>query len=89
MTDGTPAPDDRIKVTLFIDTWSSQCGNCRRGADPDEKRHETIMEMSTANGRPGCGVEWRYVSSNYGRMLADRIREMRPDLPFTGDLLTR
>lgn len=71
-------------AVLYIDRFSSACGACGLGTDPYAKRHERVMGY-----RPGigCGALFDRVASNYadydGR-LYDRIREMRPDLPFEG-----
>ena len=56
-------------------------GACHRNADPNEKAHD----MERMKGE-GCGAVFTAVSSNYTDFagLYDRIREMRPDLPFTG-----
>ena len=68
---------------LLIGRFSSSCGNCGRQTLPEEKTHHTISGYDPS--RPGCGVEWTHVSSNYfdpyGR-LQERLKEMRPDLIF-------
>lgn len=67
--------------TLFINRSDSRCGACNRNADPHEPGHH----MVTMRGE-GCGVEYDAVSTDYFDFegLHDRIREMRPDLPFGG-----
>jgi hypothetical protein len=70
------------KYTIFIDTWSSTCGNCGLGADPEEKKHKTELGYG-ANGAPGCGIKWKYVSSNYAGNKPERwCKQMRPDLKY-------
>lgn len=72
--------------TLFIDTWSSSCGNCGQGCNPDEKSHLTNIGYGIKDGeRKGCGIEWKYLSSNYygmGEVFYKRLKEIRPDLEF-------
>lgn len=73
---------EKEKLTLFIEIWNSTCGNCGKGCDPDSKTHDKILDFHD-NGKPGCGVEWKYVSSKfYGNQFESRLREMRPDLEF-------
>lgn len=68
-------------ATLYIDRSYSNCGACGRNADPNEKAH--VMESMVGEG---CGATFTAVSSNYTDHdgLYDRIKEMRPDLPFEG-----
>ncbi len=69
------------KHTLFINTWSSTCGNCGEGADPEERTHITCLGYGEQP--PGCGVEWKYVSTNYsGLNMENRLKRMRPDLKY-------
>jgi len=67
--------------TLYINLSDSRCGACDRNADPCESAH--VME--TMRGE-GCGATYTAVSSHYVGVpgLYDRIREMRPDLPWVG-----
>jgi len=84
----TKAKNERIKKTLFIETWYSTCGGCRKGANPHEVTHNTILGYGVKEGEKGCGIKWEYVSTNYaGLNMQARIEEMRPDLKFTGDLM--
>ena len=66
-------------ATLYIDTSRSTCGECGQNADPGETAH--VMEVMVGDG---CGSTFDAVSSHYPDFsgLYDRIREMRPDLPF-------
>jgi hypothetical protein len=84
--EGKIMSDPRENQTLFIDTSSSSCGACGRGADPYELRHDTIL--SYGGTAEGCHAEWRYLSSNYTNVegLHDAIQEMRPDLEWIGAL---
>lgn len=69
---------------LLIDTWSSTCGYCGRGADPEDKKHSEVLSMSEAErSSPGCGIVWEFVSSNYvGSTVDNWCKEMRPDLTY-------
>jgi hypothetical protein len=73
--------DEKHRHTLFINTWNSVCGNCGFDADPTEERHTRPMGYAQ---RPGCGIQWRYVSTGYTGLDGhyDRIKAMRPDLEF-------
>lgn len=70
---------DLQKLTVFIETWSSTCGNCKRDCDYSEKKHNTVLGYGVKEGEQGCGIEWKYVSTNYP-MLKDRVKTLRPDL---------
>jgi hypothetical protein len=37
------------KYTLFVDGWSSNCGNCGKGCNPDEKQHDTNLGYGITN----------------------------------------
>lgn len=69
----TVATTDAI---LHINRSDSRCGACGKNADPAENAHT----MTTMHG-VGCGATYVAVSSNYFGM-EDRVRAMRPDLPF-------
>ncbi len=44
---------------LVINSSSSKCGNCHRGADPSESGHYTTRSYDkNLNGQPGCGEKW-------------------------------
>lgn len=71
------------KGILVINRSSSTCGDCGRGADPNEKSHKTIIEYSPDTGSKGCGAKWTKVSSDYsGKDNKRRTMEMRPDLEW-------
>lgn len=70
---------------LFINRFDSYCGSCKKGADPDEKKHDTILGWAESYP-PGCGVTWTHVSTDYVGVDPARTR---PDLipldPLTGE----
>jgi hypothetical protein len=68
-------------ATLFINRNDSRCGACNRNADPFESAH-----LNETMYGEGCGATYDAVSSDYSGVpgLYERIREMRPDLPFVG-----
>lgn len=68
---------------LFIDTWSSTCGNCGKSCDPEKKTHSKLLGWGSENGDPGCKVKYEYVSSNYfGPEVEKWCKDMRPDLEY-------
>lgn len=68
------------KYTLYINLSNSRCGNCGKECDPNETRHIRECGYHAKEGnKDGCGVKWRYVSSDYFNMDESLIR-MRPDL---------
>jgi hypothetical protein len=74
--------DDRIKETLIIDTWSSECGNCGKGAATNQIKHDRELGYGVkGNGEP-CGVKFKYVSTHYMGPLQDQVRLSRPDLEY-------
>jgi len=64
-------------AVLEIGRFDSKCGVCRKGADPYEETHATILSYGPRG--EGCGVRWTHVMAVYGGM-DDRVAEMRPDL---------
>ena len=69
-------------TTLFIDRWSSECGDCHRGADPMELHHDTVL--SYAGQGEGCGARFTEVGSHYvGSNMRELAQNMRGDLPWT------
>lgn len=70
------------KHTLFIDTWSSTCGNCGQGAKMEDKTHAKCYGYGEQP--PGCNIEWKYVSSNYteGVIAPDRLKSLVPHLQY-------
>ena len=77
----------RKRAVLYIDTWSSECGNCGKSCDPDEKTHSKIYGYGADNGKPGCGIRWKYLASHYTGM-DEQLKQMRPDLEFIGFYIT-
>jgi hypothetical protein len=73
------------KQTLIINLFHSKCGNCGFDADPSEKSHRTRLGYFD-NGQPGCGVVWKFVTSEYTGQR-ESILKMRPDLTWAGDQL--
>lgn len=66
-------------ATLYINLSDSRCGACRRNADPYESAH-TMAKMRGV----GCDEVYTAVSSDYSgaELMYERIKQMRPDLPF-------
>lgn len=52
-------------ATLIINSSSSQCGDCRRGAKPSEEGHFTVLGYNVVPGEEGCGATWDRVSIPY------------------------
>lgn len=69
-------------ATLYINLFSSRCGACGNGVDPEAQTHEMVLGAWGVPG-PGCGARFTEVSSDYAG-TADRVKQMRPDLPFVG-----
>ena len=79
---------------LFINRSDSECGACRGDADPYEKAHITRLGWVAAGApegsplRKGCGAEFTDVGSHYmGDDMKESVIEMRPDLPWTEELM--
>lgn len=66
--------------TLIINPWHSTCNNCGKYCFPEEKTHDNLAGWGRKEGDKGCGIEWKYVTSQYGGRLVDLSAEMRPDL---------
>lgn len=66
--------------TLYINRFDSRCGNCGKGAVPDQVVHDVAYGYKQSEG---CGVTFKCVSSNYAGMRA--LTELRrPDLEWKG-----
>lgn len=50
--------------TIIVNAWSSTCGACGQGANPEEKSHQTVLSLHTGN-TPGCGTAFHYAASKY------------------------
>jgi hypothetical protein len=66
--------------TLIIGGLTTVCGNCNGNADPTETSHE----MTQMAGGPGCGVEWKHVTtdgidSSYGIAMRPDLEWIEPD----------
>jgi hypothetical protein len=72
--------------TLIINRNDSVCYNCGKSCDPKHKTHEINLGWNhEINGTPGCGIEWKYVTTHYwGETMVNAVKEMRPDLEFIG-----
>lgn len=66
-------------LTVIIDLADSTCGACGEAASPTEGSHQTIMPGYTGKTGVGCGVEWKYMTSNYyGRRVEERSKSLFP-----------
>lgn len=70
------------KESLVINLWNSHCGACGEGCDPNAKKHE--VTYGWGGEKPGCMVEWKYVTSDYclDKNVAEATKKMRPDLIY-------
>lgn len=69
--------------TIIINTWSSTCYACGKGASPSEGRHNTVV--SWGGSAPGCGVEWKYAMSEYwGVGIRAAVERQWPHLIWIG-----
>ena len=76
----------RIAHTLYINRNDSRCGKCGKGASYDESSHQRVLGWSKEErAKPGCGVRWEYVSSDYFGMKKI-VSEIRPDLIWWSEL---
>lgn len=66
---------NKMKFALIINRSSSKCGRCGGNADPHSDRH--ILSAEWVDAGKGCGVAWRYVTSEYAGM---EVEKDRPDL---------
>jgi hypothetical protein len=78
-------------ATLVINSDESYCSACGGGAAPEEEAHMSIQPREVAGGfiaqgqRAGCGATFiATATESFMPGIAERIREMRPDLPFMG-----
>lgn len=72
-------------ATLWIGDYYSECGRCRRHAWMRTTHHTEIPGDATNQPpRPGCGARFTAVGSLRIEYTAERIAELRPDLPFAG-----
>lgn len=70
-------------ATLIISGWSSRCNACRKGANPYDKTHTTVLGYGVSEGEVGCGVRWTHVASDMALPKGENmVAAMRPDLKF-------
>lgn len=68
-----------LTATLHVDLFHSWCGNCREHVMPKSATH---AEGSGPQwGQPGCGSRFTAIAASHAAVTADRLREIRPDLP--------
>lgn len=68
-------------ATLLIGSWSSSCNNCGSQVLPDHETHDEISGYGPA-GRPGCGIRFTHIASEYGPIFDKVSKSMRPDLEW-------
>lgn len=66
--------------TLIVSNWYSKCNNCGTQTLPYSETHEEVSGYGPR--RPGCGIKWEYVVSEYGPRSEQIVRDMRPDLEY-------
>lgn len=78
-------PADKPRI-LIVDRFSSKCGVCGKGANPDEKTHETVLGYAPPEMLgEGCGAEWTHIEADCVYPgIEKRLAEMRPDLIVIG-----
>lgn len=69
---------------LIVNRSSSKCASCGKGADPHDIAHNQVIGYDVAGEFvPGCGAVYTHVTTHYmGAEIAERVRQMRPDLTF-------
>lgn len=45
-------------VPVYVGRFSSKCGYCGRGCDPNDTHHWIIVEYGRDNGKVGCGEKF-------------------------------
>ncbi len=74
-----------MTATLVINLTSSRCGHCRRPVLPSATHHRDIAGYDFQEGG-GCGARFTATATDHpGRITAERLCEMRPDLPTDTD----
>ena len=65
------------------------CGNCNDDCDGTKNNHDVILGYGKKNGTKGCGVKWKYLSSQYaeGAVSSERLHEIRPDLELDRSII--
>lgn len=67
-------------ATVLVGSWSSHCNNCGKPCSYTSKTHDVILGYGEENGSPGCGIEWKFIFSEYGPSMEHVLVEDRPDL---------
>jgi hypothetical protein len=70
-------------TTLYINLNSTRCGNCNKGAMPDDITHTKVYGYGVPENALGCGTTFDAIDSDYTDMKA-RCMTTRPDLPWVG-----
>lgn len=84
----TAMPDPaapELTATLIIGGTSSRCGLCGEKASMDATHH-TDVPGYPGSRQPGggCGARFVALDTDYAGVTAERLRELRPDLPVVG-----
>lgn len=81
----------KLHETVIINPSQSICGNCGHYANPSEIGHFTrypgyvSLDKIDKIPRYGCGILWKYVSSDYiGLNLRERYERQYPNLEWNG-----
>jgi len=70
-------------ATLIVGSFSSKCGACGKGADPNETHHNTVLGYGPK--QDGCGALFTELDCSYiGAGIQEATKRLRPDLPFVG-----
>jgi len=75
-----PRSNDLPAATVVINRFDSYCNNCGIDCSFFEKTHDTNLGYSKdIRDTPGCGIEWKFVASDYIGLEVDKCR---PDLEY-------
>lgn len=69
-----------LTATLIVRTFSSECSHCRKPTLPRAERHTDISGWQRWPGG-GCGARFTAIRAGYPGVSAERLHQMRPDLP--------
>lgn len=75
-----PSIAEKLREALVINRTDSKCGACGRETLPRGETHTDISGYKPVPGG-GCGVRWRYVTSDYTGMR-EAVQDVRPDLEW-------
>lgn len=71
-------------ATLIVNRSDSRCGECGRGADPHQLRHDQVLGYYTDENRPEpCMALFDSIRSDYSDLKV-ALTAMRPDLRWVG-----